>query len=451
MDLISNSVIGTVDYIESYQFLTIDTSLYPGSFKERLLLELPNLDHSVGGLLISTDNFQGLNFIQEKFSKKIDCLHIDPPYNTATSGFLYKNQYQHSSWLTLMQQTSARIQRLLSEDGVFQCHIDENEYENLFLMLNDVGVPNSGSVIWDKKNPMLGRKGVATQHEYILWRSAENGPVYLKGDSVLKIIQKAAGFISALGGVNYESRQAFSKWINAQNDLTGGEKAYRFIEDDGRVYRGVAMGAPEPRTDPKFFIPLVHPITGIVCPIPPNGWSRTPDTINDLIQRKEILWGSDHNSQPQKKVFLNIESKRQLSSVIQDASSGKKYMDALGLAFPYCHPVSLYEQLFGAVKNGREGIFCDYFAGSGTTAHAVVSLNRSDNGNRKYILMEQGSYFDDVIKKRVQKIIYSANWKDGKPTAPETGISHAFKVIKLESYEDTLNNLELRRTTEQGD
>ena len=83
----------------------------------------------------------------------------------------------------------------------------------------------------------------------------------------------------------------------------------------------------------------------------------------------------------------------------------------------------------------------DYFAGSGTTGHAVINLNREDNGKRKYILVEMGDYFDTVLKPRIAKVIYSENWKDGKPTARQTGISHCFKYIRLESYEDTLNNL----------
>jgi adenine-specific DNA-methyltransferase len=98
------------------------------------------------------------------------------------------------------------------------------------------------------------------------------------------------------------------------------------------------------------------------------------------------------------------------------------------------------------VANASPGeITLDFFAGSGTTAHAVIDLNRHDHGNRKYILVEQGDYFHDITKPRVQKIIYSTIWKDGKPTAPETGISHAFKVLKIEGYEDALNNLDLER------
>jgi adenine-specific DNA-methyltransferase len=101
------------------------------------------------------------------------------------------------------------------------------------------------------------------------------------------------------------------------------------------------------------------------------------------------------------------------------------------------------------LSNSKEGTILDYFAGSGTTGHAVIALNREDKGKRKYILVEQGEYFDTVLKPRIQKVVYSAEWKDGKATAPQTGISHAFKVLKIESYEDTLNNLQLRRTSKQ--
>jgi adenine-specific DNA-methyltransferase len=94
------------------------------------------------------------------------------------------------------------------------------------------------------------------------------------------------------------------------------------------------------------------------------------------------------------------------------------------------------------------GIVLDFFAGSGTTAHGVINLNREDGGRRKYILVEMGDYFDTVLVPRIKKVVYSKDWKDGKPVSRE-GISHMFKYIRLESYEDTLNNLELRRTEAQ--
>ncbi|MDI1294861.1 MAG: DNA methyltransferase [bacterium] len=116
----------------------------------------------------------------------------------------------------------------------------------------------------------------------------------------------------------------------------------------------------------------------------------------------------------------------------------------------YPKPLELCRKLI-ATKGFFDGnlTVLDYFAGSGTTAHAVLSLNRDDDQSRRYMLVEQGPYFDTVIKPRIQKVVFSADWRDGKPTAPETGISHAFKVLKIESYEDTLNNLNLQRDDAQ--
>jgi adenine-specific DNA-methyltransferase len=177
-----------------------------------------------------------------------------------------------------------------------------------------------------------------------------------------------------------------------------------------------------------------------------------------MIDNGTILFGKDETTQPRQKVYLTMDSKRQISSLIQDAKKGKAYISPLGLDFPYCHPCSFYDEIIGAVSHTHGDIIFDYFAGSGTTGHTIINLNREDGGKRKYILVEMGDYFDTVLKPRIQKIIYSENWKDGKPIAKATakeknnsvssvvknkynGISHTFKYLRLESYEDTLNNL----------
>ena len=131
-------------------------------------------------------------------------------------------------------------------------------------------------------------------------------------------------------------------------------------------------------------------------------------------------------------------------------TQGTNVLDQLGLSgkFDYPKSVKTLELTFWMQSFGKSNYtMIDYFGGSGTSAHAVINNNRQDleNRTRKYILVEQGEYFDTVIKPRIQKVVYSADWRDGKPTNPESGISHCLKVMKLESYEDTLNNLELVR------
>jgi adenine-specific DNA-methyltransferase len=113
---------------------------------------------------------------------------------------------------------------------------------------------------------------------------------------------------------------------------------------------------------------------------------------------------------------------------------------------PFSYPKSIYaviDAIWIGGASSRTATVLDYFAGSGTTAHAAINLNREDGGNRKYLLVEMDDYFGTVLKPRVQKVIYSKDWKDGKPISRE-GSSHLFKYLRLESYEDTLNNLAFR-------
>jgi len=435
------------EFLKTHPTLVLDTKHFSSDFVDRFLQSFSDLDGMTDALLISAENFQALNLLGERYRGKLKCIHIDPPYNTQTSGFLYKNDYQHSSWLAMMESRLTLGLSLLAPLGAFLCHIDENEYEVLHLLFNRLGIPDSGTIVWDKKNPMLGRKGIATQHEYILWRSHLEASVYLQAKNVEKILDKARALIKEHGGVNKTVRKEFAKWINSCDEFSGGEKAYKLVDDDGRVFQSVAMGAPEPRTDPKFHIPLIHPITKKPCPVPDNGWSRAPETLKELVDKNEIIFGEDETVQPRRKVFLTDESQRQLSSVISNASRGKNDIEKLGLEFPYCHPVSLYEQLLGAALPDSDEIVLDYFAGSGTTGHATINLNREDGGQRKFILVEVEDYFDSVLVPRIKKASFSPEWKDGKPQRLATKMEaertpRIIKYVRMENYEDALNNIE---------
>jgi adenine-specific DNA-methyltransferase len=433
-------------FLMHHSSLPLDTRHFPQEFTDRLLASFDDLDEMTDGLLVHSENWQALNLLQEKYRERVKCAHIDPPYNTQTSGFLYKNDYQHSSWLAMMENRLFLGWQTTRRDGSFACHIDENEYEALHFLSRHLGIPVGGTVVWDKRNPMLGRKGIATQHEYVLWLTALDSPVYLRPENVRMILQKAQEIIKKHGVVNEAARREFATWIRNTESLSGGEKAYCLLDDDGRVFQSVSMEAPEPRTDSKFFVPLIHPVTKKACPVPRNGWSRSPETINELLEKGEVLFGKDETIQPRRKVFLTDKTRRQLSSVISDSSRGKNDVDKLGLEFPYCHPVSLYEDLIGAGTDNHDDFVLDFFAGSGTTGHAVINLNREDGGRRKFILVEMAHYFDTVLLPRIKKVTFTPEWKDGKPkrmaTAEEAARSpRLVKVIRLESYEDALNNL----------
>ena len=433
-------------FLKSQPTLPLDTRHFGADFTHRLLASFDDLDGVTDGLLIHSENWQALRLMDEKYREGMRCVHIDPPYNTSTSGFLYKNGYQHSSWLAMMNDRLMAGNALLKSDGAILCHIDENEYEKLHVLFTSMGVPDAGTVIWDKKNPMLGRRRIATQHEYILWRTWNESSIFMRPVNIRAILDKAESLVREQGSVTGQVERDFRDWVRGHKDFTGGERAYQLIDDDGRVFQSVAMGAPEPRTDPKFHVPLTHPVTNEPCPVPKYGWSRAPETLKQLVQNNEIIFGKDETVQPRRKVFLKADSRRQMSSVISDSSRGKVDVDRLGLEFPYCHPVSLYEELMAAAVPERDDLILDYFAGSGTTGHAVINLNREDGGKRKFILVEMGEYFDTVLLPRIKKVTYSPEWKDGRPkrvAKPEEAkrSPRIVKYMRLESYEDALDGI----------
>jgi len=420
-----------------YQYLPIDTKHFKDVELDILGL-FDHLDASLDGWLIKSENYQLLNTILRKFQEGLKCIHVDPPYNTDTSGFLYANRFRHSSWLTMMENRFRLAIDLLQPGGSFLCHADENEYERLKLTFDEIGIGDAGTVVWDKRNPMTARRGVALQHEYIIWRSGTDNPIYMQNHNIRAMLAKAQQIVQKHGRVTPQAAKDYAEWVRSNPGLTGGEKAYCFIDEHCRVYRGVSLRAPEPRTDRKFFQPLIHPVTKKPCPVPPNGFSRTPETLQEMLARGEIIFGPDETTQPQQKRFLTEESQMQVRSIVQDANKGKAYLDALGLNFPYCHPVSLYELLVGAAAPDDSAIILDFFAGSGTTAHAAINLNREDGGKRKYIMVEMADYFETVMLPRIKKVVFSDKWKDGKAQEGGKGISHFVKYYHLEQYEDAL-------------
>lgn len=121
----------SIEFLKENQNLIVDTKNFPTTFRDRLIASIDNIDENTNGLMINGDNIQAISLLQKKYNGKIDCIHIDPPYNTDTSGFLYKNNFKHSSWISMMDNRINSSIPLMAVDGTFICHIDENEYENL--------------------------------------------------------------------------------------------------------------------------------------------------------------------------------------------------------------------------------------------------------------------------------------------------------------------------------
>jgi len=215
------------------------------------------------------------------------------------------------------------------------------------------------------------------------------------------------------------------------------------------------------KNDPNYrFYKPFHPVTKKECPHPRTGWrwplswpENNRDSFEQHVRNHKIVWGVDETKIPQYKRFLHEVETNVSKSVFHDYTDGEKQLASLfGKAgvFPTPKPTSLPTR-FVSQTCLHSSLVMDFFGGSGSTGHAVINLNREDGGKRKYILVEMGEHFDTVLKPRIQKVVFSKDWKEGKPTDPTSGVSHCFKYLRLESYEDCLNNLKLKRSGEQDD
>jgi adenine-specific DNA-methyltransferase len=213
------------------------------------------------------------------------------------------------------------------------------------------------------------------------------------------------------------------------------------------------LDAPEIR--PNLEYPIVNPKTGeTYLPTKGRHWRFPKEVMDRLLEEGRIVFGKTGKGRPALKRYLSeIEERGQVVTTwwddVETTTDGTKLLqDIMGeKTFNNPKPVGLIVRIC-QLATGRNDVVLDFFAGSGTTAHAVINLNREDGGRRKYILVEMGDYFETVLLKRIKKVVYSDNWKNGKPQKGK-GISHFFKYLYLEQYEDTLNNLELPQDLER--
>lgn len=428
----------------------VDTSLYPPSYQQKLLTLLSeeyDLDDQTNGVLIHSDNFQALNLLQARYREQVKCIYIDPPYNTNASEILYKNGYKHSSWLSLLGSRLQLSYLLQSFDGIISVAIDDYEFSRLIELLNNIyGDYNQLGLVAVRINPKgrMTRRKFSLVHEYAIFYG--------------------------------KSENSFIKKLPENPE----DKTHNYIkDDDGSWYLPINLrkqgvdseavrsdGTTQERYYPIYFCPETKKVSVSeilpveIYPIDGSGqkriWRRDKSVIEEMFNKGDLWVNKTPNGlQVYFKFRGGLDGKLMQSlwtdSKYSASDYGTKILDqTLGQREQFSYPKSPYTVIdsIRAMSADQSALILDYFAGSGTTAHAVINLNREDGGKRKYILVEQGEYFDTVLKPRIQKVIYSENWKNGKPVENASGslngVSQIVKVLKLESYEDTLNNLQLK-------
>lgn len=425
---------------EDYAYLIIDTKYMQDGFKDKLLSSIQNINETLNGELINSDNFHALSLLINKYENKIKCIYIDPPYNTSSTPILYKNEYKDSSWLSLMDSRLSIAKSLLRSDGVKTIAIDDTEVSNLGKYLEDKFINYRISKITVVHNP----KGSITKdfnrvHEYALFITHEDSK-----NCITRTLEEN------------KNLRKLRRW--GENSLRIERKLsfYPIYIKDGKIVR---IG----EVPPDDFHPSgrnIHLASGEieVWPIDQNGverrWNFGLDSIVDNLNRIAVEQSDDS---------LDLFVTHELTVPKTVWSGGQfdagKYGNSLLINIlgekKFDFPKSIYtvKSCINLITaDYKNAVILDYFAGSGTTGHATVELNREDNGTRKYILVEMGKHFSDVILPRMKKIIYSKDWENAKPKCDSNGrlnsVSQFFKYIRLESYEDTLNNLTLSQNTQ---
>ena len=444
-------------FLKSNKALPLDTAHFSKEFRARLVAAIPNLEEKLDGLLVNAHNAHATALLMQRYRGKISTAYNDPPYNTDASEILYKNGYRNSSWCSMIEPVVESCWELLNDTGISCAAIDDQQVVELTTILKQVfGGDQLLGTVAVRSNPSgrITLRGMAQCHEYLIFSAKTS-----KG-SLRKLPRTA------------EQQERFD-----QSDHLGAFEWRNFRRD----------GSSSTRVDrPKQFFPLFCSPSNVR--IPSVEWDATKEEYGLLEQPKDdesIVWPIDSDDAErcwrwgidtaraqliELSVKVNSEGKRQVYNKYRPNNEGvlpltiwtdKKYSateygtglvkSIFGGRTPFDFPKSLFatRDSLHVASIGKEGIAIDCFAGSGTTGHAVMTLNREDAGTRRYVLVEMGLHFDTVLMPRLKKVIYAADWKDGRPASRAAGLSHMFKYIRLETYEDALNNLEIRRTPAQ--
>ena len=422
--------------------LTLDTRYFDADFTDRLLATFDHLDANTDGLLIHGENWQALTLLRERFKGLIRCLYIDPPYNTGDSEILYKNGYLHSSWLTMMENRLAIAKPILAADPTCYIAIDDFEMVDLCELIDRHFVDWRREMIVVNHHPQGGKGStLSTTHEYMLTCVGRNSRRALVGRAAGHAIERRPFKRSGTAESNFRHARPNSFY------------AILVDQDSGTV---VGLEPPPPLDDRTY--PTVDTADGHVrvYPLGSDGqervWRRSFESCSDLVRNAQLV--SSENGT----VYQLINAEDRIPALFSNwtesrynaGTQGANLLgDVIGTHNPFPYPKSLYtvaDAVFAA-KVGRGEYCMDFFAGSGTTGHAVIDLNREDGLDRKVILVEVGDHFDAVVLPRMKKIAFSPAWKEGKPTrrATETEAKRSPRIIKyirLESYEDALDSIQ---------
>ena len=377
-------------------------------------------------LIIEGDNLATLKALMPLYRKKIKCIFIDPPYNTGNEKWAYNDNVnspmmqewlgrvvdredltRHEKWCCMMLPRLKILRELLREDGVIFIAIDDNEVHRLRCLMDEIfGEENFvATIIWEKVySPKNSAKYFSDNHDFIL--------VYSRTKESFDL------------GLLPRTEEANERYSNPDDDPRG----------------------PWKSSDLSARNPYSQGVYGIECPSgrkiegPPPGryWILSKENFHRFERENRIWWGEGKNQVPAIKRFLSEVKEGLVPETIwkyKDVGHTQEAKKILLQLFPHdfpefttIKPVRLLTRIF-RISTEKDSIILDSFAGSGTTAHAVLALNNEDGGNRRFVLIECEDYVDSITAERVRRVIKGV--KSAKDPALKAGLGGSFSYFKL--------------------
>lgn len=402
-----------------------------------------NKEIKSGNKIIHGDNLEALKALLPEYEGRIDCIYIDPPYNTGKEKWVYNDNVKdkriekwlgevvgvegedftrHDKWLCMMFPRLNLLHKLLKKDGLFFCSIDDYEQGNLKPMLDIIfGHQNFlNNIIWQRAySPINTKKRFSANHDFVM--------CYAKNKSQVNLLLP-------------RTEDANDRYSNPDNDSRGIWKSSDF-----------SVG---PVVENKLYS-ITLPSGRVVTPPSGRCWLLTKDRYKEFIDDKRIWYGENGDAVPSVKKFLTEVKDGMTPMTVwtysevghtQDAKREiKELFPNSKLPFETPKPTKLMEKIL-SLKNNPNAIVLDSYAGTGSTAHAVLNLNKRDVGNRKFILVELEDYAEDITANRLKKAIKGYEFNGNKRTILK---SYSINLTNLKKSKKIIDEFELYKLNEK--
>jgi adenine-specific DNA-methyltransferase len=399
---------------------------------------LPAVDESVDfegtrNLFIEGDNLEALKLLQEAYLGEVKLIYIDPPYNTGkdfvyqdnftqgSSEFLKKSLQEdddgnrllanreasgrfHSEWLSMLYSRLVIARNLLRQDGIVVVSIDEKEHANLKKVCDEVFGANNfcGEIVW-KNSSKNDQAYVSIQHEYLVVyvkdKNTNSGEWTERKQGLEEIYKAFEGFRKEHGDDWGAIHQAALDWYKSfpPSNPISDSKHYSWMDERG-VYFPDNIAGPN---DGQYVYDVTHPETGEICKPPSTGWRFPEETMKRRIKEKRIHFGKDHTTVPNNKTYLKNTENQSLTSMryVDGRAASNRLKDMFGEKI-FTNPKDeiLLADLFKAMQVSEQDIVLDFFAGSGSTAHALFELNRQQGSKCRTILVQIPEDLNESLK-----------------------------------------------------